>query len=114
MNWGCWGIRCVPPSRHLQLELGGVAGIPIKNEARIQKVLGADCLTRRIALLPAAAIFVAYRQAGGQGVRERAAEEPLGVHFVEPAIGQIGPGLKSPGRLGGNVVDRAARRILAE
>src|SRR6185436_5456990 len=80
----------------------------------VAEVPPAGLIVIDIALLPRALIFITDSDAHRKGRRQWTADESFGIDGVKTAIADIEAGLQSVGRLGGDIIDRAAGRVLAE
>ena len=104
------GLRFAVVVPHVEVErkAHGVDRLPVQQQAGGERIGPAGRGCARVALLPSAAVDFLDRNARAERVGKRAADEAAGLDLVEPAEAEVEPGLEVLGRLGRNVVDRAA------
>ena len=88
--------------------------LPGQRNAAVQEVLFAHLIIACVALLPVAALQIAHSDPEGQRVADRAAYKGGDIDGAEATDGGVDARLEGVGRLGGDIVDRAARGVLTE
>ncbi len=107
-------VGLVVPAIGHQFQFEPVAGLEVDDQPAHGPVHAAERVVPRIAFLPVPALLGPDGDAGLDGVRDGAADIAAEVEAVEAAIVAVHAVVQAVGRFGGDIVDRASCRVLAE
>ena len=107
-------VALVAPAIDVEQEFDLVAGLPVEQHAALEHVLLAQFVRPGEAFLPGTGLDGAYRDAGFERIAHRTGH--IALHVIGGKTAETGgrPRLEIIGRLGDDIVDRAAGGILAE
>ena len=111
---GGLGVTLVHPAAAGEGQAQSGRRLCVDRQASPGETLATQMVVTGRALLPGAALTRCTGQPDLYPVGEGAADISIDLKEVEPSIARVQPGAEILGRLGGDVVDQAARRVLAE